>query len=551
MNYRLAKEDKHSFTVQHPDGSHILIAKAGLHPKVFQKIKKLEPVKMSKGGFAPSMPDPEEVNARLSDPRAVQQAMSQSTDSIPVNLSQPSMPQDMDTSAPIDVPSSGGPASPQSATDLVSPFSVSVEKPASDQYIPLHLDGSGLTPEADQIVNPGKYAKQNADTKTPIGTPTEASALPAGMDPLKTLQQAQAQQAAGIQGRAQAESQASKEQAAFYQQALDKQKELDVRTEQTRQQIDSAGLQYQKDYADGKIDPNRVWSNASTGNKVMASLGLILGGMGSALTGQPNAALQILDKTIDRDIEAQKANIDKNKTLFSMNMERYKNAQLAEAATRLQINNTLQAQVQMSAAKAGSPLAQSNAQILLGQLKQQQVPLQIQIAKEHLQARIAGAGGGQGGIPVNQAPAHVLMDPKTVQVGDRVYGARDPKEASELRTMQANYQPIVNGLKRLDDLSISAKGKFTPESAEAQAIRNGLMFKINELYGMKRLSEPDMKALTAQLDDPTSWKQMFQKGVRNSTFKRILDDSMDSAYSAKLPGYQGMGSLSSRKQGWK
>ena len=42
------------------------------------------------------------------------------------------------------------------------------------------------------------------------------------------------------------------------------------------------------------------------GNKLLAGIGLALSGIGSGLTGQPNLAMDMLQKTIDRSIEAQK-----------------------------------------------------------------------------------------------------------------------------------------------------------------------------------------------------------------------------------------------------
>ena len=42
------------------------------------------------------------------------------------------------------------------------------------------------------------------------------------------------------------------------------------------------------------------------GNKLLAGIGLVLSGIGSGLTGQPNLAMEMLQKTIDRSIDAQK-----------------------------------------------------------------------------------------------------------------------------------------------------------------------------------------------------------------------------------------------------
>ena len=59
-----------------------------------------------------------------------------------------------------------------------------------------------------------------------------------------------------------------------------------------------------------KVDPNKFWSDLSTGRKVGAALSILAGGLGRALTGaQENTALKIIDDSIQRDVDSQLANI--------------------------------------------------------------------------------------------------------------------------------------------------------------------------------------------------------------------------------------------------
>lgn len=77
--------------------------------------------------------------------------------------------------------------------------------------------------------------------------------------------------------------------------------------------------QYEYDYdkalADAEelkdVNPNRLFENMSTGRKIMAGIGLILGNIGGAVTKSGFNGLQIIENAIDRDIAAQKENRQK------------------------------------------------------------------------------------------------------------------------------------------------------------------------------------------------------------------------------------------------
>lgn len=57
---------------------------------------------------------------------------------------------------------------------------------------------------------------------------------------------------------------------------------------------------------DTTVDPGRFWASRDTGQRVLGILGLVLGGIGAGKDGVNRAAV-LLDKAIDRDIDAQKA----------------------------------------------------------------------------------------------------------------------------------------------------------------------------------------------------------------------------------------------------
>jgi|GEM_PF-4955909 len=393
--------------------------------------------------------------------------------------------------------------------------------------------------------------------ETPAAPAAPANPLLAGaQNPMGFMAQAYGQQAAGIQGQAKAQEQMAdaqskaleqyqaqiEAQAKFHQQNIDK---LNQEQEQLFQQVQN-----------GKVDPDRYWSNLTTGGKVAASIGVILGGIGAGLTHGPNQALQVLQNAIERDIESQKADLGKKQNLYSMNMQRYQNENQADAATRLQMNTMLQAKVQQAAARAGSPFAQAQAQMLLGQLKQQQIPLIQSFAKMQTDAQLYGSGSGKGsgGLPVGQEPTYLLQDEKyrknRIVVGNRAYQAASDKDAEDLRNLQAEYEPVRNLVNHLSSLPPSSILPGGDNHDVAVAIRARLVPMLNKMHGLNRLSEEDVKLMQDQIGDPTSIRKFITNGTVNDQFIKNLNEDMESNYKTRLVGYRGLDSLKSRKQGW-
>lgn len=64
-------------------------------------------------------------------------------------------------------------------------------------------------------------------------------------------------------------------------------------------------------FANAEVDPSHFWATKSTGDKILAGIGLALSGLAAPSTGGVNQAVSIINHAIDRDIDAQKANLAK------------------------------------------------------------------------------------------------------------------------------------------------------------------------------------------------------------------------------------------------
>lgn len=101
---------------------------------------------------------------------------------------------------------------------------------------------------------------------------------------------------------------------------------------------------------DSKIDSNKLWGNASTGNKVLANIGILLSGLGSGLTGTPNMAVQNINRLIDQDIDAQKNDQSRKMNLWKVNRARFD----SDLETQLAMKNQYLALAQATLQKSGA-----------------------------------------------------------------------------------------------------------------------------------------------------------------------------------------------------
>jgi len=79
-----------------------------------------------------------------------------------------------------------------------------------------------------------------------------------------------------------------------------------------------------QDIVAGKVNPDRVYANMGTGQRITTIIGLILGGMGKAAAGGDNPVLTALNREIDRDIGLQRDALDRKESAYRMFREQGK-----------------------------------------------------------------------------------------------------------------------------------------------------------------------------------------------------------------------------------
>lgn len=420
-NYQIAGEDDHKFTIEHPNGEKFEVAKSQLTPEFIDQIKSM-PIKSTEDEKPIPQPTPEQT----------QEYVRQSYGDQPVNS---------DQQVQENVPASAE----QEATQAAQPTTV-----PQDQQISLKPQTQNQTP--------------------PL---------------LNQFQENIGLQEKGIQGGAQAQVEKAQAEQKDYAQAVGKMQAI---VDKNRAQQDTLMQETQnlsKDVAQSKVDPNRYWNNKSTLGKIGASVALILGGIGQGLQRTTsNAALEVMNREIQNDIESQRADLGKKQTLLSQNLQKYGNLNAATHATVLQMNAVLQGQIAAAAAKSGSTQAIANSQIALGQLKNQALGQNYQMYQQQMGLDMLQHPDAQNIdasmkvrflVPEREQPAAY----KEVQVAQNMQKGKDNllnafDQVSQKRTVLNRIASPLQNERQVEaligpltaQLSKDSAGKFTEQDAK-------------------------------------------------------------------------------------
>ncbi len=326
--FKKIKEDNRSATMIHKDGHQIIVAKSALKPIQIKQLEKL-PIHMESGGVAGAM-----------DAMGIDQNAGVRSDVVP----------DYSSAAAPGLTDQIGRALVANQQAGINPFPVpGIPASSNNENLAANTGGDLAMANGPDASAGQSVAMPAAQQQSNSGLPDTNAGLQAQINANNRMAAAQGEQ--------------GKQTAAQYDK-LDEQLAQLPTTEQIQSKHaadDKSFMDYLKTH---DVDPNHFWADKGTGQKISAGIGLFLGGIGSAFTGQANPALGIINKAIENDIDAQKSAMGKNKTLWSMNREGLKDDLAANFATRNQAYVNLQNQIQKIAAQNTSPIAQARAQQL-------------------------------------------------------------------------------------------------------------------------------------------------------------------------------------------
>lgn len=232
-----------------------------------------------------------------------------------------------------------------------------------------------------------------------------------------------------------------------------------VATDEAKAKYDSAITAV----GDAKIDNERYFKNQSTPQKIMAAIGIALGGLGKG----PNQALQAINDAVNRDIDEQKAGISglKDKaagyrTAFQDSMSITNNKDLAAVNAKIGAYERVSSQIAQLGAKYKGTEAALKAQMLGGQ---------VDVAKQQLL-------GQRNDMILASARQQGLLGPQFMDEKDRErfvpgYGlALDPDSAKKMREVVSTTQQVKSGIGQLLKFADSPLSTLSPEDRAKTAV---------------------------------------------------------------------------------
>lgn len=363
--------------------------------------------------------------------------------------------------------------------------------------------------DAPTVLNP-EAAPQAGEPPPPVQAPPPGLGAQAqgagGMD------KAYADAVKAAQAKADVERERAAEDAVKAAERAQREQQLAQRMDTQFQQNEARVQAAQKDVESGKVNPNDWWNNASKGGglgrKVMASIALLLGGLG----GNQQAIFDVINRSIENDIDAQKADLGKKKTMLDHYVQQGHDIQTAKRLAISDLQSLYASQLEANRAKYAPKEIGANLQAAVADIKAKaasgrqaayQQKFQNDVALSHLlneRAEIEAKRKPMGGLlapgwaagAIEVSPEQKAKLQEKVAATTEISGAIDeltktmdetgwwrtkvlPTDAKHTMSAQANaiqlrlkkeadagkFSPEV--VRRIDELAPDPTHGFTPE----------------------------------------------------------------------------------------
>jgi hypothetical protein len=330
-------------------------------------------------------------------------------------------------------------------------------------------------------------------------------------------------------------------------QAIDRNHQEDLR-QQALGEVTAESDRLRKDILDSKIDPHRLWNSKGGGEQAMSLVGILLSGIGSGLTKQPNLALEVINKAIERDINAQTADLGKKENALASLHQKYGNLQMAQQALRISQGEVYKmkldaglAQLGEGAEKAKGALMAAQAGTALAQMKDQfaqqlgMMRYQMSLMGGMSQGEYGHGSGKNATVPSKfgyegAAEAKNANQGKTYYLSDGTpMLATDPERAKAAADQIGALQAAKDLMGRLGE------GKYGPlETARAT---DAARLELARVLGKGQISE----GVLSDADNIIGgWKARWAPGVdpysvANDVLRDRLDAVVQTASGVKVP----------------
>lgn len=271
-----------------------------------------------------------------------------------------------------------------------------------------------------------------------------------------------------------------------------------------------------------KVDRDRVWKDKGWGAGILAAVSIALGEYGAKKAGGQNAAMMMIERMIDRDVEAQQQDLLTRREGLTRKQQHYdrnvygsENADLEEAkALRWQAVQheaeeraadkelqLLQPQLLETAALAGEKAMQAKAEILnMRKIQETEaydrgspggyVTTETEKSKQEGKALEEGAKRAKNVGEILKVTDGAAADPDTVWFGGQPVGkSADAKELNKQNTELSQLRMLAEDLKRL-----TKGGSNLLDSDEFKSLATEFGYKYMASIGTPVRSDADAKA---------------------------------------------------------
>lgn len=525
MNYNLINEDENKFTFD-KDGEEVHIAKYGLDGEFMERLRGMQkPQEYADGGIVdlPNLISQDAANFSVTNPMG-------GVLTVPKDFSDPDTMELYNRAAAQAErgarPSLSSPV--QESASLAQPAVISTPAAPPSPIMPATVG----TPAMPSYLSMMEGLAQKKPTPT-LEMPSDMAQAFEGM-----------KQASIMDAQAKAESSAAQQQAMA--ESVQDLKLEQLRFDTQMRKLDAERENLIKDYSSGKIDANRVYNNMTTGNRVLAGISVLLGGLSQGLTGaKSNPAMDVINNAIDRDIDSQKADLGKKQNLLSLNLQKYGNLKDATQATKMQIMTIAQAQVNEAAAKSGSKQALAASQMFNADLDLKMSTIKSQLAASEAMSEKMNQPGG---VPYKDVmKMNQDLQDKMVQLPNGNYlPAFNKESAGKVRDIQSEIYRVKDTLNQAKQfMDQGASLPLTDRNKLAKTINQRVLgeLKSKAMLDLGALTESDLALLEPMVP---SVGDFFSAGSKQKLeqLNQMLDSKMNAHYSAFVPGLNPSGRAS-------
>lgn len=422
--------------------------------------------------------------------------------------------------------------------DYVTPSSLPQPMQASAPQ-PL---GQALPSDTAQPVAVGAPADQRIMAST---APIKPLGNDSYLNPMKELESSIGQERAANQSEFMARKQQSDAESKMRGAEVDDLQNLKNEADQRRSERMMQSQKMFDEISKGEIDPDHYWKAKGNGAKTTAAIGIILSGIGAGLSGTTtNMAMDVVNRNIDRDIDAQKANLSQKNNLYKMYLDQGKTEEEAYTASKADLLTLTAAKANQIAAQIGTPLAKSQMERLNAQLGMQVAKLHMEFAGQNIARQAYTQGVPMESVPYLPPEKQKLM----VQLPNGMMAMAANEKAAEKYTEQTGaYNGLVANLNQLKAINTAGAALNPDARKQAESLIATITLQLNDFAQSHRISESDIGFQKGQMSDPRGVNKFLASDWNAATNQLIK--SLGAQHAAHSEQYvPAIGAMKQRQQ---